>query len=68
MISYKPFYQTLYRKNMTEYQLIFKYGLSANTLHRMRHGKNITIKTLDTLCIILNCDISDIISFSPDEA
>ena len=33
MISYEPFYRTLYRKNITEYQLIFKHGVSANTLH-----------------------------------
>lgn len=39
MISYEPFYRTLYRKNITEYQLIFKHGVSANTLHRMKHGE-----------------------------
>lgn len=48
MISYEPFYRTLYRKNITEYQLIFKHGVSANTLHRMKHGETITLKTLDT--------------------
>lgn len=67
MISYAPFYQTLLKKNMTEYQLIFKHGLSANTLHRMKHGQNITLKTLDTLCFILDCPISDIIQYIPDE-
>lgn len=67
MISYAPFYQTLLRKNITEYQLIFKHGLSANTLHRMRHGENITLKTLDTLCFILDCPVSDIICYQPDE-
>ena len=45
MISYEPFYRTLYRKNITEYQLIFKHGVSANTLHRMKHGETITLKT-----------------------
>ncbi len=61
MISYKPFYRTLFQKNMTEYQLIFKYGFSSNILHRMKHGKAITMKTLDALCFILNCEVSDII-------
>ena len=63
MISYKPFYETLYQKNMTEYALIFKHGVSANTLHRMKHGESITTKTLDTLCFILNCEVSDILEF-----
>ena len=61
MISYGPFYKTLYEKNITEYQLIFKEGISANTLHRMKKGLTITTKTLDTLCFILDCEVSDII-------
>ena len=61
MISYGPFYKTLYEKNITEYQLIFKEGISANTLHRMEKGLPITTKTLDTLCFILDCEVSDII-------
>ena len=67
MISYEPFYQTLFKKNITEYHLIYKEGLSANTLHRMRHGKAISTKTLDTLCSILECDVSDILCYKPDE-
>lgn len=61
MISYGPFYKTLYEKNITEYQLIFKEEISANTLHRMKKGLPITTKTLDTLCFILDCEVSDII-------
>lgn len=67
MISYKPFYETLLRQNVTEYQLIYKYGVSANTLHRIKEGKNITLKTLDNLCSILNCDMSDVICYIPDK-
>lgn len=67
MISYAPFYKTLLEKGVTEYQLIFHNGVSANTLHRMKKGENITMKTLDTLCFILGCDVSDIICYIPDE-
>ncbi len=61
MISYQPFFNTLLKKNMTEYQLIHKEGISANTLHRMHKGLPITTKTLDTLCFILNCRVEDIL-------
>lgn len=61
MISYKPFYETLLKKNMTEYELIFKHGISANTLWRMKKGEAITTKTLDTLCYILDCSVSDVL-------
>ena len=63
MISYSPFYDTLNRKGVTEYALIFKYGIPANTLHRMKHGEAITTKTLDVLCFILKCPVQDIIEY-----
>ena len=67
MISYKPFYETLFRKNVTEYALIYKFGMPANTLHRMKHGKPITTTTLDTLCTILGCGVGDILKYVPEE-
>lgn len=63
MISYKPLYETMYKKDITEYALIYKYGLSANTILRIKHGKPITTKTLDILCFILDCNVSDIIEY-----
>ena len=67
MISYRPFYQTLFRKGITEYALIFKHGISENTIHRMKHGAAITTKTLDELCDILECPVSDILEHIPDD-
>jgi len=67
MISYAPFYKTLHEKNITEYQLIFKHGFSANILHRMKHGEAISSKTLDTLCFILDCRVSDVLEYVEDE-
>ena len=61
MISYQPFYETLHRKNVSEYNLIHVQGISANTLFRMKRGLQITTKTLDKLCYILDCEVSDII-------
>lgn len=61
MIIYQPFYKTLLKKNITEYELIFKHGISANTLHRMKKGMAITTSTLDTLCYILDCKVEDIL-------
>ena len=61
MISYRPFYQSLFKRGITEYHLIYKEGFSANILHRMKHGANISTKTIDTLCYILDCEVSDIV-------
>jgi DNA-binding Xre family transcriptional regulator len=63
MISYQPFYETLYKKAITEYHLIFKEGFSANTIHRIKKGEAISTKTLDALCYTLDCKVEDIIQF-----
>ena len=63
MISYKPFYETLFKKGITEYHLIFKQGFSANTLYRMKKGEAISTKTLDALCYALDCEVKDIVEF-----
>ncbi len=65
MISYQPFYDTLFKRDMTEYALVFKHGVPANTLHRMKHGKPITTTTLDALCEILECRVEDILEYVP---
>ena len=67
MISYQPFYQTLLQKGVTEYHLIFKQGVDANTLHRMKHGKAITTRTLNSLCEILDCQVTDLLEYIPDD-
>ena len=66
MISYKPFYETLYKKSITEYHLIFKQGFSADTLHRIKKGEAISTKTLDALCYAWNCEVEDIIKFEKE--
>ena len=67
MISYRKFYETLFQKGITEYALIYKHGISPNTLHRMKHGKAITTTTLDALCSILECKVEDILEYIPPE-
>lgn len=63
MISYKPLFEQLARKGITEYALIYKHGLSANTIHRLKHGMAISTKTLDTLCFILECEVQEILQY-----
>lgn len=63
MISYKPFWETLKRKGITQYQLINKYHISAGQLSRMRSNSYISTHTVDTLCEILDCQVEDIIKY-----
>lgn len=61
MISYEPLFETMHNKGISEYHLVYKEGLSSNTLHRIKKGLPMSTKTLDTLCYILDCEVSDIL-------
>ena len=68
MISYEPFWKTLKKKNLTTYYLIFKQGFTSSTIHRMRKGLMVSLDTIDQLCSILSCEISDIICYKEEAA
>ena len=67
MITYDPLWKTLNARNMSTYDLIYKYGLSANTIHRIKNGKAVTTTTLNELCFILDCSVSDVIEYKKSE-
>ena len=67
MISYRPFWNTLEHSDENWYTLTNKHHMSHSTLHRLKHNKDISTKTLNDLCRILNCNISDIIEYIPSE-
>ena len=63
MIDYSPFWKTLENSSENWYTLTNKHNLSHSTLHRLKHNKDISTKTLNDLCRILNCRIEDIIRY-----
>ncbi len=65
MISYKPLFQTMKEKNITSYKLE-KMGFSRATYHSIRKGNGISTSTINQLCKLLNCSVSDIIEFTDD--
>ena len=67
MITYKPFWETLKKKDISTYTLINKHNISSSTINRLRHNKPISTTTLDDLCMILNCTVSDIIEYVHEE-
>ncbi len=67
MITYDPLWKTLNARNVSTYDLIYKSGLSANTIQRIRSGKPITTSTLNELCFILDCSVSDVIEYRKSE-
>lgn len=63
MVSYEPLWQTMKEKGVTTYALIEKYKVQSKTIYNLKHNKNITTVTLETLCDILDCSPNDILTF-----
>ena len=66
MITYEPFFNTLKRKEISTYRLIHNYGFSKGTLDSLKQNKNITMETLNYICNLLECEISDVIRYTKD--
>lgn len=67
MINYDNCWETMAKKGITKYALIYHYGMSSNTLRRMSRGEPITTSTINELCLILHCEPQDILSFELTE-
>ncbi len=60
MFSFEPLWETMKRKNISQYDLI-NGGIDKRTLDQLRHDRNITLLTLAKLCNILQCTPNEVV-------
>lgn len=65
MIVYMPFWRTLKASSETTYTLIKEHHISSSTIDKLRKNKPVTTTTLNDLCRILNCAVSDVAEYIP---
>ncbi len=66
MISYAPLWKTMEERGATTYTLQVKGQISSSTIRRIKANESVSTNTLEALCKILGCSISDIIEYLPD--
>ncbi len=66
MIVYDKLWKTMQLKGVSQYKLIRVYGISTGQLDRLRKNDNVSTYTLNSLCKILDCTLSDIAEYVPD--
>lgn len=67
MIEYTEFWKTLKNSKETTYTLTNKHHISGATLDKLRKNKPLNTTTLNDLCRILDCRISDVCTYVPCE-
>lgn len=66
MIKFDKLWETMERKGVSTYWLREKCGIDRKTIRRLHANENIETKTLNKLCTVLECSLSDIAEFIPD--
>ena len=67
MIDYSPFWKTLEESTENWYTLGKTHKMSSSTLSRLKHNSDVTTKTLNDLCRILDCKIQDVVQYIPSD-
>ena len=62
MISYAPLFNTMKTKKITSYRLE-KMGFSRATYYSIQQGNSISTNTVNQLCKLLSCNVSDVIEY-----
>lgn len=65
MIVYTPFWETLRASPESTYTLIQNHHISSSTIDKLRHNKPVSTTTINDLCRILHCPVSQILSYVP---
>ena len=66
MISYDPLFRTMAARGITSYRLM-KLGFPRSTYYAMKHGDNISSHTVNQLCKILKCNVSEIMEYIEED-
>ena len=65
MISYRPLWKKLKKRGISQYRLI-NMGIDRKTMDSLRNNRNVTVLTIEKLCILLECRPNDIFEFVDD--
>lgn len=66
MITFEPLWETLKKREISQYKLIKEYKISTGQLDRLCKNGNVNTYTLNQLCKILDCKLEDIAEYVDD--
>lgn len=67
MISYARLWETMKKKGVTQYALIYKHQISASQITRLKRNQYVSTHTIDVFCKILDCRVEDIMEYIQED-
>ena len=61
MISYKPLMKLMIEKDLTRADICKKLNLSCTTLAKLSKGDYLSLRVIEQICLLLDCNIEDVI-------
>lgn len=65
--SYKKLWKLLIDKDMKKKDLQSQAGISWTSVTKLSKGENVGMEVLMKICMVLECNIADIVEFVPNE-
>lgn len=66
MIVFDKLWEVMKQKNISQYKLINEYDISPSMLTRLKRNESVSTNTIERLCIILECNIYDIMELKKE--
>ena len=63
-VSYKKLMHLLIEKELTTAQLQQQANISANIIAKFKRNEYVSLETLEKVCKVLDCNLSDILDFT----
>lgn len=67
MINYNSLWKTCIDKNLKKKDLMSMTGISSATVAKLSNNESVSMKTLETICLKLDCELSDIVTIYKEE-
>ncbi|ETP71697.1 putative transcriptional regulator [Lachnospiraceae bacterium JC7] len=67
LISYAPFWRTLKKKKISQYDLVNKLEISSSMVQKLRKDKPLTLKSIAMICARLGVPPTDVFEFCIDD-
>lgn len=67
MISYDRLWLTMKEREISQYALIKRFGISPAQITRLKRNESVSTHTIEIFCRILDCRVEDIMEYIKDE-
>ncbi|MFP3509420.1 helix-turn-helix transcriptional regulator [Peribacillus sp. SIMBA_075] len=67
MFSYAPLMATLHKRKMNKVDLQKQIKISSSTLAKIGKDENVSMKVIDDICRLLQCEIEEVITHIKEE-